>query len=256
LGMHRSGIAIPPALSPDVAVGYGFAGSWEQERWEYMNTDPASTVNATVADMGRFAMMLLEGGQHDGARVLSAASARAMLTRQFTNHPEQPGYGYTLFEDRSFGIPAFSHGGSMTGYGAFLLLVPQHRLGIFVATNQESGSVTHPVTTALVDALFPDHAPATPMRPRVNTGIDVSKFVGRYANSMYHHSDTTRGWVPRPFELLSDSAGRLMFDGGPAHAVGPMTFQRDDGVLLTFRENAQGQVTHFFVNQTVFERLR
>lgn len=256
LGMHRSGITIPPALTADVAVGYGFAGEWEPARWEFMNTDPASTVNATVSDMARFAIMLLEGGRYNGKQVLSPQSVRGMLSRQFTNHPDQPGYGFTFFEDRSLGVPGFSHGGSMTGYASFLFLVPEHRLGIFVATNQESSAITQPLSAALIDAFFPGHGPATPMRPRLTGRVDVSKFVGRYANSMYHHTDTTTGWRPRPFELRADSLGRLVLDGQPAFPVGPLTFQRDDGVLLTFRENARGQVSYLFINQSVFERLR
>jgi CubicO group peptidase (beta-lactamase class C family) len=256
LGMYRSNITIPPALAADVAVGYGFAGIWEREPWEFMNTDPASTVNSTAADMAQFAIMLLEGGRHKGVQVLSQQSTRGMLSRQFTNHPDQPGYGFTFFEDRSFGVPGYSHGGSMAGYGSFLFLVPEHRLGIFVATNQESGAIAQPLITALVDALVPGHGPPNPIRPRFSGRVDVTKFVGRYANSMYHHTNPSTGWTPRPFELRADSLGRLIFDGQPAFPVGPLAFQRDDGVLLTFREDARGQVTYLFVNQSVFERLR
>jgi CubicO group peptidase (beta-lactamase class C family) len=256
LGMTRSGILVPPELKSDVAVGYGFAGKWEAERWEFMNTAPASTVNATVADMANFARMLLDGGRFNGRQVLSERSARAMLTRQFTNHPDQPGYGFTFFEDPTFGIPAFSHGGSMAGFGSFLYLVPEHRLGVFVATNQESGVIAQAAVSALVDALFRGHPPARPMLPRTTGSVPLAKFVGRYANSMYHHTDPTRGWRPAPFELTADAQGRLVFNGAPAYAVGPLAFQRDDGVLLTFVEDASGAITRFTVNQQVFERLK
>lgn len=256
LEMHRSFIAVPPALAADVAIGYGFAGSWEAARWEYMNTPPASSVNSTVGDMANFARMLLEGGRFNGRQVLSDRSAKAMLTRQFTNHPDQPGYGYIFFEDRSFGLPAFSHGGSMTGFGAFLYLAPQHRLGVFVATNQESNLIGQAATAALVDALFPGHPPARAKLPRLSAPIPLARFVGRYANSMYHHTDPARGWRINPIELKTDSAGRLVFSGAPAYAVGPLAFQRDDGVLLSFIEDGKGDIVRFVVNQTVYERLK
>ena len=86
--------------------------------------------------------------------------------------------------------------------------------------------------------------------------MDLSRFFGTYANSMHHHSNPATGWRRQPFDLKPDSIGRLVFDGKPAYPVGPLSFQRDDGVLLSFREDARGQVTHFFVNQTVYERLR
>ena len=256
LAMHRSSIAVPPALQNDVAVGYGFAGTWEAEPWEYMNTDPASTVNSSVTDMANLMIAMLEGGRFEGRQILSESSVDAMLTQQFTNHPDQPGYGFTLFEDDSYGVSAFSHGGSMTGFGAFLFLVPEHRLGVFIASNQESGSLAHVALARLTAALFPEQAPRPALRERLPGRSDLSRFAGRYANSMYHHTDPTRGWRIQPFDLTVDAEGRIVFDGAPAFPVAPLTFQRDDGVLLTFRENGRGEITHFFVNQTVYERLR
>jgi CubicO group peptidase (beta-lactamase class C family) len=221
-----------------------------------MNTDPASTVNSSVTDMANLMIAMLEGGRFEGRQILSESSVDAMLTQQFTNHPDQPGYGFTLFEDISYGIPAFSHGGSMTGFGAFLYLVPEHRLGVFIASNQESGSLAHVAIARLIGAVFPEQAQRPALRERLPGRADVSRFAGRYANSMYHHTDPTRGWRIQPFDLTVDAEGRLVFDGAPAFPVGPLTFQRDDGVLLTFRENSRGEITHFFVNQTVYERLR
>jgi len=256
LAMTRSGIMVPPDLQNDVAIGYGFAGAWEAERWEFMNTAPASTVNSTVEDMSNFARMLLDGGRFNGRQVLSERSARAMLTRQFTNHPDQPGYGFTTFEDGTFGVPAFSHGGSMAGFGAFLYLVPDHRLGVFVATNQESSVIAQAAVSALVDAVFPGHPPARRLLPKAPAPTSLKRFVGRYANSMYHHTDPTRGWRPAPFELTADTQGRLVFNGAPAHAVGPLSFQREDGVLLSFIEDSTGVITRFVIGQQVFERLK
>jgi CubicO group peptidase (beta-lactamase class C family) len=255
LEMGRSGITLPASQAVDAAIGYGFAGSWEAAPWEYMNTAPASTVNASVSDMANLMVMLLEGGRFKSRQVLSERSAKTMLSRQFTNHPEHQGFSFTLFEDRSYGVPAFSHGGSMEGFGVFLYLVPEHRLGIFVASNQESGAVANAVLRTLTDSLFPGHPPARAQRPRVALESGAGRFAGRYANSMYHHGDPTRGWKMQPIELTVDGQGRLIFDGAPAFPVGALTFQREDGVLLTFRENAAGAITHFFVNQTVYERV-
>jgi CubicO group peptidase (beta-lactamase class C family) len=254
LRMHRSGITVPPALAEDVAVGYSFAGHWEAEPWEYMNTPPASSVNASVPDMANLAIMLLNEGRFEGRQVLEGASARAMLSPQFTNHPDQPGYGLTFWEDRGYGVPAFSHGGSMAGYGSFLYLVPQHDLGIFVAYNQESGSLPDRVIATVVSALFPGRAGPT-VRPPLDHPVDPARFEGTYANSLYHHGDPETGWKRAPFELLADEQGRLVFGGAPARAVGPAEFQRDDGVLLTFLTDESGAVTHLVVNQAVYEKL-
>lgn len=255
LEMHRSGITVPPALVPDVAVGYEFRGEWFPQSWEYMNTDPASTVNATVADMANFAIMLLNGGRFRGRQVLSEASVRAMLSRQYGNHPDQPGYGYTFWEDWSQGVHGFSHGGSMTGFGSFLYLLPEHDLGVFIAYNQESGALASLALTRLMSALFPDRPPASPMRARLTRPVDLSRFAGTYASSIYHHGDPQTGWRRRPFEIAATGDSALMFRDAAAYPVGPLTFQRDDGLLLTFRENARGEIAFLFVNQAVYERI-
>lgn len=254
LAMHRSGILIPPALASDVALGYGFAGEWEVLPWEYMNTNPASTVISTAVDMAHLGLMLLGEGKFQGRRVLSEQRAKAMLTRQYTNHPDQPGYGYTLFENQWNGITTFSHGGSMAGYAAMLYLVPDYELGIFISCNQESGALIDAVVSPLLAALFPRAAPPAKRAPYTGP-VDPVRFTGTYANNVYHHGDPTTGWRRKSFDLEATGDGGLMFDGAPARPVGLLAFERDDGLLLTFREDASGEITHLFVRQTVYEKL-
>ncbi len=255
LNMQHSGTAVPPALRADVAVGYEFAGHWEAMPWEFMNTAPASTVNATVTDMGNLLVMLLNGGRFGDKQVLSVEAVRAMLTRQFSNDPQQPGYGYTFWEDWSFGIPAFSHGGSMTGFGSFLYLVPEHRLGVFIAYNQESAALAEAAVSRLVKALFPESSPLT-LRPTIAGDSDLARLAGTFANAIHNHQDPLRGWRRRSFEVQVSDSGGVVFEGVAARRVGPLAFQRPDGVLVTFREDAQHRVTYMFVGQTVFERIR
>lgn len=254
LGMNRSGIEISAALQADAAVGYGFAGEWEAMPWEYMNTAPASSVNSTVTDMARLAIMLLNGGEFEGRRILSERSVRAMLSREYTNDPDQPGYGYLFFENNWNGITTFSHGGSMEGFAAMLYLVPEYDLGIFIACNQESSAVIDPVIETLLSALFPDARPE-PLRERYRGQLDLSHFTGTYANNLYHHGDPDTGWRRQSFELEATDEGALMFDGAPAWPVGPGTFQREDGLLLSFRENDEGEITYLFVKQAAYEKL-
>jgi CubicO group peptidase (beta-lactamase class C family) len=256
LAMGRSAISVPASRAPDVAVGYEFAGHWEAMRWEYMNTAPASSANATAPDMGNFLIMLLNGGRFRGRQVLSESAVRQMLKRQFSNHPEQPGYGYTFFEDRSTGIPAFSHGGSMTGYGALLFLIPEHRIGVFVAYNQESSALGSAVVKALVSSLFPGLAAAPGPRAAFPPNNDIERFRGVYANAIHNHRNPDLGWRRRPFDVKLNESGQIVVQNQPATRIDELVFQRSDGVLVTFRQNARKEITHMFVNQDVFERIR
>ncbi len=255
LRMQRTNVYVPESLKSDVAVGYEFRGEWFPQRWEFMNTDPASTVNSTVTDMANYMRMLLNGGEFEGRQVLSRRSTEAMLSRQYGNHPELPGYGLTFWEDTAYGVDAFSHGGSMTGFGSYLYLVPAENLGVFVAFSQESGRLADQVISRLVATALKDKVRKPEIRPRFSGGIELSRFTGSYADNMYNHSNPGQGWRRRPFELEADGKGNLVFNQRPAHPVAPLIFQRDDGLLLVFRENAVGEITHLLVRQTVYERL-
>lgn len=258
LRMDRTGITVRAEWRGDVAVGYGFAGHWEVLPWEYMNTAPASTVNSTAADMARLMTVLLNGGQVDGVRVLSESSVREMLTRQFTNHPDQPGYGYTFFEDPWRSVPRFSHGGSMSGYSAMLMLVPDYDIGIYVAYNQESDALVNTIMPALFESLLPGAQPLS-LGERYAGDIDLARFAGLYADNVYHHGNPATGWRRRPtsmeVEELPSGEEVLVFQGMLLRPVGPLTFQREDGQLVSFRENEDGEISHMFVRQQVYEGL-
>ncbi|HSR52381.1 MAG TPA: serine hydrolase [Acidobacteriota bacterium] len=256
LEMHRTNITVPQPLKRDLAIGYAFAGEWEPLRWEYMNTDPASTLNSTAADMANYARMLLNGGEFKGRRILSAEATQEMLRRQYSNHPDLPGFGYTFWEDDSYGVPAFSHGGSMRGFSCIFYLVPSRNLGVFVVDNQGTGRLTDRVVSALVRERLPDDIQKPKMRPRYQGTVDLQRFTGKYASNLYNHSRPEKGgWSPRPFQLEQDQEGNLIFRKRPAHPVGPLTFQRDDGLLLIFRQNDSGEITRLLVRQNVYEKL-
>lgn len=256
LEMRRTSITVPASRSADAAVGYEFRGEWFPQEWEFMNTDPASSVNSTVTDMANFAAMLLAGGEFRGHRILSEASARAMLRRQFGNDPRIPGFGFTFWEDRTFGVEAFSHGGSMTGYGCLLYLVPQHDVGVFVAYNQESDRLGNAAIEALVRSFLPGARSGAEVLPTLQGPVDVSPFAGTYAESTYNHTrPELGGWRKRPFVIIAGGDGNLHLGDQTLRPVDRLVFQGEDGPLLVFREDTDGRVTHLLVRQKVYERL-
>jgi CubicO group peptidase (beta-lactamase class C family) len=264
LAMTRSEIYVPEALKDDVAVGYSGTDALVAERWEFMNTDPASTINSTATDMARFMQMLMGDGEVDGHRILSAESSAGIKKRQFGNHPCLPGFTWLLWEDTTYGINALSHGGSMTGFACFMYLLPANEIGIFVAVNREDGSMVHAILSPLVEMLLRTGAVdasleesftrAPERQPSVR--VDVPRFLGMYADSGYNHSRPQNGgWSKDPFEVIADAHGRLMFGGLPCEPLQPLLFERKDGLLIAFRENEKGEITHMLVRQSVYEKL-
>jgi hypothetical protein len=138
-----------------------------------------------------------------------------------------------------------------------LTLVPEHELGIFIAYNQESGALIEPVLDALFGALFPAARPE-PLRDRYAGRLDLSRFSGTYANNVYHHGNPETGWRRRPVPVTvgeGDASGAIVFDGAPAWPVAPLTFQREDGLLISFLEDGSGTLTHMVIGQAVYEKL-
>src|SRR5688500_11495053 len=79
LGMRRSGIDVPISLQDEVAMGYEISGdSLVSQRWEWYHTAPASSINATVADIGRFLIAQLPAAAGTATRILSDSALREM----------------------------------------------------------------------------------------------------------------------------------------------------------------------------------
>ena len=144
----------------------------------------------------------------------------------------------------------------MTGYGALLYLIPEHRIGVFVAYNQESSTLGTAVVSAIIASLFPRSAASPALRAAYGADDDIERFRGVYANAIHNHRNPELGWRRRPFDVTLNESGQIVFQNQQATRVGPLAFQRQDGVLVTFRENAGKEITHMFVHQDAFERIR
>lgn len=107
----------------------------------------------------------------------------------------------------------------------------------------------------LVTTYLPHRVTRAPLLPR-RAADDASRFAGTWSNALYNHTRPERGgWRPHPIHIEAHADGGLGFDGAPAYRVGERTFQRDDGLLLVFEEDAAGRVERLLVRQVVYERL-
>jgi CubicO group peptidase (beta-lactamase class C family) len=257
LGMRRSNLYVPDALRKDVAVGYEGSSELAPQSWEFMNTAPASSLNSTAADMARFMLMLLNEGELDGKRVLSRQLALDLRTQQFTNHPALPAYTYLLMEGLDHGVRALCHGGSMTGYACFMMLLPQSRVGLFLALNREDGTFINGILSPLMQRLIADAIVDPGREEAAAKQVDLSRFAGVYADSLHNHTRSELGgWMRQPFRIELDPQGRLVVGGLACTPAGPLLLRREDGLLIGFREDERGAVTHMFIRQTSYERLR
>lgn len=152
------------------------------------SSGPAGLINASAADVLRFAKVFLDGGRAaDGTAWLSEASVSSMLQPQvevpnkFTlgNHW---GVGWILFDHD--GRSMFGHDGATLGQNAFLRIVPDRRVAVVLLTN---GGATGDLAHAILDEVLEEYAgvrlPAL-LEPVENaSGGDRSTQVGSYVRA-------------------------------------------------------------------------
>lgn len=129
------------------------------------NTNPAGGIMSNAEDMAKWMMVQVDSGRlADGSRLFPPRLARqlwAPVTPQAIGTGGPPELaplranfsGYALgFGTRDYrGRKILTHTGGLPGYVSRLTLVPEHRLGIAVLTNQESAEAFQAITWRLLD---------------------------------------------------------------------------------------------------------
>jgi len=133
---------MPAALAGDVSTGYRWAGGgFVPQTFEYITqVAPAGAVSSTAGDMARYMLMILGGGQLDGATIYNAATATGFRTTLQASAPGIDGWDDGFME---FALPGGfrgqGHGGDTLWFHSMLVTVPELNLGVFVTTNTDTG---------------------------------------------------------------------------------------------------------------------
>jgi len=256
LGMERSCLLPPPERFRDaLAMGYApTANGFRSMRERFPDglvrfRTHTGTLATTVPDMARFMIAHLDGGAYDGGRILDEATVALMHRQRFTPHPRLPGVTYGFFESRAHGVRGLFHYGGGFGYGTLLYLLPEARVGFYVAHSTSDPALDNAFLAAFLERYFPRPDPAPSPQ---NLGGPVDDFAGTYAP--IRRSEST-------FEklLLKLVQVRLTADGPGILATerpwtrkwarsGPDVFERLDGEgTIAFERDAQGRVRTLFL---------
>jgi CubicO group peptidase (beta-lactamase class C family) len=190
LGMTRTTYGRPPAEDAvDVLPHSSMAGPTAAVDPAYVNWLPAGGLWTTGEDMAAFMLAHLQGGEHEGARILEPATVAAMHRTQFSPHPAVPGLGYGFFTDQHGGI---QHGGGWMGTGAHVYLRPDLGIGMFSAFNHDEGPLlASRLHRDLVERFLPGaNPPAMELdiaRPAA-ASTPVGPYTGQYRWNRHDHS--------------------------------------------------------------------
>ena len=180
LGMNNSFVEADPDHINNLAIGYGWNNeAYVPQPYEIYVTTPASSIDATPADMGRLLEALTGEGKNSHGRLFSKEASRAVLSPQFRPHPRFTGITHGLWESPSVNPPdgpevfSVGHGGSMLGFFTMMEIFTEMNVGVFVATNRNweagGGSVNlgQLINQAILEALYD-----TPPRPRFTASLN------------------------------------------------------------------------------------
>jgi len=165
LGMTHSTFAQPvpddqpgDLAAPHVRDGESFLVADEV----YINMRPAGSLSATSTDMATFMRVHLDDGAVGDRPILDADTAKAMHSRHHVRHPAVTNWRYGFHEYGDPDANLIGHSGATVNFTSYLLLAPNHDVGIFVAFNSNPSEGPKAVVDEIVGEYELQQAPTTP----------------------------------------------------------------------------------------------
>lgn len=247
LGMTHSTFAqpLPPALAPYTSSGYQLASEAPQP-FEMIVPFPAGSLSSSAADMARFMIAHLQGGQLGGARILRPETAQLMHSRLFALDPAANAMAHGFYEESRNGRRIIGHAGDTVYFHSDLHLIPDAGVGFFISYNSGGkGEVSG--RTILWEAFLDRYFPYTPSPA---TAPDSAKADAQAVSGTYILSRRSETSFLKAAALLTEATVSANEDGTIAvsaltqpngkpkrwQAVAPMTFREVDGQeILVFK---------------------
>ncbi len=261
LGMAHStfGQPLPKSLEPDMATGYKTASGAHVVPFELVEAAPAGSLSATSADMARFMIAYLSGG--DG--ILKPETVKLMWTRQHSIVPELNGFNLGFYDENRNGHRIVGHAGDLNGFHSDLHLIVDSNAGFFVSFNSTgkegaAGQLRTALFRAFLDRYFPkvvaDEAAVA------NPKADAARVVGSYRSSRRKESALRVLWLLGQTQVAAKPDGTIQIDafkdfsGAPKtwRNIGPLTYREIGGPAhMKFLADAQGNVQSFFTDDSL-----
>lgn len=255
LGMTSTAYGPAPEIEARLARGYGWQGArGEPLPLDYIQTGPASMLLTSGADLSRWMLAMLEGGILDGERVLSPESTHLLLSRRFSNHPLIPGRSFGLSEGGRFDPPEFLHAGGASGFTSALVMLPDHRAGLFVSFN--SRAYIWETVNRLLDR-FEEGIDPPAAEPLATMPIDPTRFTGYYRQAEISTTTAEKlAGLFRQERVRPAENGRIRWRADTWEAIDPLAFRRVGGSARLGFVERDGEPRYLSYPGTVLERVR
>jgi CubicO group peptidase (beta-lactamase class C family) len=209
---------MPAALAPDVSASFHWTGTgYETRGFEYIGqVAPAGSMSSTAGDMARYMMMVLNGGELDGARIYGPIAAEAFRTPVRAVPPGQSAWLHGFYEiPLAPGYTGFGHDGGTMSFFSNMTLVPPLRLGVFVSTNTAPGGRFQADLAPAIVQHFYAPAATFPPAPSAELAKRPERFAGHYlaTRRAYSGLEGFIGRVAFGSDVAVTPEGRLVTSG-------------------------------------------
>jgi CubicO group peptidase (beta-lactamase class C family) len=258
LRMEHTLIRQPAAdkLPAELSKGYKWeSGHFAEQPFEYLTAAPAGGVSMSATDAARFMLAHLGDGQggdgqSGGGRILKAETARRMREPLFRHDAKTDAMCYGFMEEHQNGQRMVGHGGDTLWFHSLLQMMPERRIGFFVAYNTDTSSkARRRLQDAFLRRYFPEpDAPALKSPSGFRERAD--RLAGEYAMTRYSHTTCTKTlW--EAFDVSVNRDDTITADiGGSATRyaeVEPLVYQEIDGPRrIVFQVDKDGRGQYLF----------
>ena len=257
----------PPELRAQESVGYMYDENAYQIFPQLLTPEdvyPAGVMRASATDMARFMLMHLQRGFYGDAateiRILEETTARQMQTVLFAPDPRILGNAYGFFQFDDNGQRVIGHSGSGEPMESMLLLLPDQKVGVFVAYNSLGAGELNRQHFGFQRAFFDHYYPAPavePIQPPADFAARADRFTGAYKWTMSSYTTLEKfsALTGPTINVTNPGDGTLLLESpfGVWQIVeeAPLYFRFvDSSYHVAFREDDGGRIVYLFTDLT------
>jgi Beta-lactamase len=177
---------LPGVLAGDLSKGYELASA-PPKPYEIVTPAPAGSLAASGADMARFMIAHLEGGEYGGERILQPQTVKLMHDTALDMIPPLNRMVLGFYETNYNGHRIISHGGDTEYFHSDLHLFLDDHVGLFISMNSIGrDGAAHLIREGLFEQFADRYFPGAPDTRRVDAktaAADAQALAGFYDNS-------------------------------------------------------------------------
>jgi CubicO group peptidase (beta-lactamase class C family) len=250
LGMTRSTFRPIVAMTYPLAQGHDLIdGKLQIIRPSANNAAswPAGSIFSSAVELSRWISAFVDGGVVDGRPVLPAAVFSTLATPKTAIPGSTNKYGYGVQVGEWRGLRVVEHGGSRSGYGSFICMVPAQRFGVVVLANRSGVSLERTAEAAIEAVLKPAPETTPPTRRTLpTTSAERARFAGEYSQGSRQITIEAKG-----DRLIVRQGGRET----PAQLTGDLELTAGESRFV-FVTDASGAVTFLHSGGRSWRKIR